>query len=298
MRISSAIAMLLAAGCALAFTGCSSDAPHLPVAAGAPQWAGLTPAERAQRVHDYDARLQNGVAACMKQKGFTYVPVIRTTTDSENDPDSYTALQAERSKYGFFIFAPYALPDDPQVKQRTAPPSTHADDPNIAILAALPADQHAAYTKALQGEPTASSASASGTAGPGATTTRAPGCLTTGTLAAGPDPRPTLTTTQMAQVQHMFRSGIQKALDSYAACLKTKGYSVPADPQQMLSTVYGTEAAKLEGLKKQGPLNLSTAQTALTGEIAAALTDLDCGKSWYQLHDEEVLAMHPELAPS
>jgi hypothetical protein len=287
----------------------------MPTAPGAQAWARLSPAARAGQMQDYQVRVQDAVAACMKGRGFTYIPYVQPGQD---DPyagydGAYVRQRAERAKYGFFLFAPYVYPGDPLVEQRTggARPSV-GTDPNTAVAAKLAPGRMKAYQAALNGSvaqgapasaggvPASARASApAGRATSGAQPSAQPGavrgCVQVGRAAAGPGPMPTLSVNDQKTVQRLFHDRIFNALNGYASCLAGKGYKVPGDPQQMLSTVYGTVAVKLDALKKKGAIGPASARSELNGEIKAALTDIDCGRTWYELHDQETRAMYPGI---
>lgn len=290
MRRTTSVAVLFTAGSLLTIAACASGStsPPLPVVPGAVAWSRLTPAERAYRVDDYEHRVQDAIAACMKTMGFTYLPDYQADTASATvSDDSYEQRRTLRAKYGFFLFAPYAYPDDPAVKERIKEPAA-ASDPNAAAVAKLAPAEQKAYAKALDGD------GAAGAVAPSATPS-SPGCRSTAATAAGPDPRPKLTVAQQNQVRDHFHVSLAAALRSYSSCLKGKGFNVPDDPQAMLSTVYEAESSKLATLQKRGRIDAATAKAELGSEITAALTDIDCGQSWFRLHDQETRALRPDL---
>jgi len=257
-----------AAVCLLALAACGNAAPAPAAGAPAPGW-----------LH-YQARAQQDTAACMTRAGWRYVP------GQPPDPNSYPVLLAERQAFGFFLFAPYAEPQNAAVRQHDLVPGTDdlaaPGNPDAAVIAALPAARLAAYDTALYG---------AGQEGGG----RSGGCLLAGQEAAGPPPQPT--GTYITQVQASYRAAISAALGSYSSCLSRAGYAVPADPQLLLQAVFDDEQVALRTALRHGHLTAAAARAGMAREVTAALTDLRCGRTWYQLHDSEVNQMYATVSP-
>jgi hypothetical protein len=103
-----------------------------------------------------EVKIENAIADCMKQQGFTYVPFAQVyeSPDSPRFRYAYASSLLEpedkvrqwRKKYGFGTVAAVLFPNDTQV----APPKERVN-PNNAITAALDPAQLKAYYKALLG---------------------------------------------------------------------------------------------------------------------------------------------------
>lgn len=251
-------------------TGCSAT----PAAVGTP------PAKQDKR-HQIEATQ----ADCMKQKGFRYVPYTQKMDLPEQRKKAFTgdyaAMKAERTKYGFFVFAAFVYPKEmnsPAVK-----PDNPDIDPNWAILNALSPAQRKAYQKASTA------------------------CeLDAITKVTGR--RVTSLQDWTTQMDEAIKARTERELDgdpkivepaaAMADCLKAKGYRIDSNKPTALEDrgrvafeAQKTEIAKNDDIPDTGlekgqyfePTNLTPdeARPYLNKEVKAALDDLECGKDFY-----------------
>ncbi|MGW4101815.1 hypothetical protein [Streptomyces sp. NPDC004976] len=222
---------------------------------------------------------ENAIAACMKQRGFSYTPVAEPYTSpgaasSAVDGQDYDLAKKYRQKYGFGLFAHAVYPNDPAVA-----PVEMKPDPNDSYRDSLPAAQQKAYDKALgkldgvRDTPTPQ---------------RPPkdGCVAKAELKVyGPAKSKAEQERENAEQQERDKQAGQalngdpqlvSLAQGYAACLRKQGITVsttqPTGIGDMVkfqvSAQIVSEPSKEEALPK------------LAREIDLALEDLECGKQF------------------
>ncbi|KES04894.1 hypothetical protein BU52_22910 [Streptomyces toyocaensis] len=222
---------------------------------------------------------ENAIAACMKERGFSYTPVAEALTSpgeaaSAIDGEDYALAKKYRQKYGFGLYAPAVYPNDPALASAEVKP-----DPNDAYLDSLPAAQQKAYKKAL-GQLEGIDDSAAPPRPP------KDGCVAQAELKVEGPPkskaeqerenaRQTERDKQAGQALNGDPQLVSLAQE-YAACLRKKGITVtttqPTGIGDMVKFQVGaqvlSEPSKEEALPK------------LAREIDLALKDLECGKQF------------------
>nr|WP_221382952.1 hypothetical protein [Actinoplanes polyasparticus] len=219
---------------------------------------------------DFAARqlkVENLIADCMKQKGFSYVP--HTSTSTANRADLYVGrpslLQSDdvvrplRQKYGFGVAAKEVYPNDPTV----APPKGGAtENPNNKIREELDDAQRAAYDKAMGDE-------------------GAPGCVeeASKTVFGTTDLRRSQADAKRAIEKFQADKAVVAAAQQYADCLRGKGYRIttgkPGEVEVFLLDQVRPATIPAVGDEDTAP-GSGDPRTALAKEIKKAVADLDC----------------------
>lgn len=240
-------------------------------------------------------KLEDMIADCMKQRGFTYVAHPSVVDDSSGrsanwirgtDPAlvPYAQLKTFREKYGFGIYSADVYPHDPQVAMRRSDPSAN---PNNAIIAALSPAQKQAYDVAMNGPGPEAKA---GQPAPPSVPAAQQGCAEKASLAVYGD------SSQNAQAQQQqaassdaayrdFQTNPQlvAAAQTYASCLRQQGYQVssalPGDVDRVMQQTVLQQRRNAGG----DTIDANTARAGLQNEIKMALADLECGKSYEAL---------------
>ncbi|MEV0584257.1 hypothetical protein [Nonomuraea sp. NPDC050310] len=132
----------------LVVTGCAAGAPA--GTAGGPAPASPSATATAKSLEEQERAAEEWKAACMKRKGFRYVPFVpkrpKTADAAKLDNGDYEATKRYRAKYGFHAFAALVMPKDPQAN----PASMYDDNPNDKITSKLSESQAASYFKASE----------------------------------------------------------------------------------------------------------------------------------------------------
>jgi hypothetical protein len=292
--------------------GCGSSDDGAAAGAGGTGSAS-TAATRNAAAKDYwaqkESQLQNQLADCMKQHGFTYIAQSAAAPVAEADqkdgrmaftgmrslqqPDD--KLRQWRSKYGFGdALALSVYPHDPQVKlsdrARSATRSNRTKDPNAAIVAALDPAQRAAYNKALVGDADGHGYDAKEGKSAKRKKNFDDSCsgqesaaLSASLLAEESSAEAVAHRATQKKVKAQFKSDpeVAAAAGTYADCLKQRGYLLKdKNPLYFESDL----TQKLLGTDDEAfNYSRSEAKQKLAQEIKIALDDLECRAPYAKL---------------
>ena len=291
----------LAALSVVLIAGCGSSESTSPTAAPAANEqsateSGSTTADSAATSDNPEVKIENLIADCMKQQGFTYIPhpSVYETADSPRlrYGGGYSYLQPDsdvrkwREKYGFGFAATLVYPNDPQVQQRET-----AANPNDAIVAALDSARKKAYNKAFSGaangegyDPKTASRKDAGKLEKDFNNS----CQGKASELRTKDAKAAQPSTAKKAANHKlvlkFRndSDVADVAQKYSDCLKGRGYKVSFDNTEPIS-VYSAVTQSLSQNYEAATKNKSAAKQALTKEIKLALDDVDCRTAYAKL---------------
>lgn len=229
--------------------GGASPSPSASAAVVGPEEFGLTMEELALRVEQVEAAVRD----CMTTAGFEYVPVDFATVKAAMDSDKTAPGVSEEdfvAQFGYGITTSF---DDPVVEAGKG-------EQNVAIFAALPAPDQAAYSRALWGDrPDVTLARAledEDFAGTG-------GCTRSAAEQSFSSEELTGTYINPGDVLLEQDPRVVAALEEWATCVRDAGYE------------YGHPDEVEEDLSQQLDEVLAGADPAsLTGPAQAALTEL------------------------
>ncbi|WP_219519465.1 hypothetical protein [Nonomuraea ceibae] len=237
------------------------------------------PSPETQAAYEKKAAMEETRAACMQDKGLTYLaePIVKHTWqpgERERLAGDYEALRAHRAKYGFGVWSKLVYPRDPAVNPVSG---ESVNNKNLMAMTADELKEWRAADDACFAEAAAKHLGLTVTSQRGDYLTQLNAALDTSVATLDKDKR-------------LVRLGKR-----FAACLgisDTKP-SALAERGRSTFTKQATQVAKKlrksplpktpEGrtLALMPPLKPEQAKPYLDKEIKAALKDLECGKSFY-----------------
>ncbi|MFC4508384.1 MULTISPECIES: hypothetical protein [Streptomyces] len=230
--------------------------------------------------------VENAIADCMKEQGFTYTPTapFDPVASWATDGADYDLTEKYRKKYGFGYTARAVYPDDSQLSSR----SESEPSANSKYLDTLTPAQKTAYEKALGAPPEGKSGEQDWT-----------GCMGTANkkVYGSTSPQELLSSSSKNQENAQALNGDQELVglaQSYATCLKREGIPVTTTQPTSIGEMVKLQAAQaapagggsIPGAAENAdgdstePLSKEEALPLLTKEIALATKDLECGKDF------------------
>ncbi|MGW0296480.1 hypothetical protein ACWDYK_07135 [Streptomyces anthocyanicus] len=223
---------------------------------------------------------ENAMAACMRAKGFTYTPHVRSdeVAFTPVDGEDYDAAKKYREKYGFGLYAGAVYRDDPNVFGSAASNKQQDHNPDAAYLDSLTPAQKEAYKKAT-GEKLRNGKKDLG-----------PGCLRDAREKAyGPEKslaeseQETAEESQRALADQQALNGdpqLVSLAQEYAGCLTKAGIPVTTTQPTSMGDMVKFQVG--DTIPADGILSLDKdeALARLTHEIGLAEKDLECGKKF------------------
>ncbi|MEV7992612.1 hypothetical protein AB0O67_11980 [Streptomyces sp. NPDC086077] len=290
-----------AATCVLVLTGCSQSGKTSPgSAASAGSASAPTTAANGELAVPQDADeetkkqylYQNALAACMREKGFTYTPRVESA-EAERFPfdgQDYELAKEYRAKYGYGVtYARVVYPNDVNAIGSRAYTEKYETSPDQEYRDSLSPAQQRAYEKAF-GELVLVDGKK----------TELPGCRKDAELRAYGPEKSEAERAREADAARAADRAAQQALDGdpqlvslaqdFASCLRDEGITVTTtQPTSIGDMVKFAVNGQGENVDK---LNKETARAKLAQEINVALADLECGKEFRAAYFPK-LAKHP-----
>ncbi|MER6953592.1 hypothetical protein [Streptomyces sp. NPDC000618] len=231
--------------------------------------------------------VENAIADCMKEQGFTYTAVAPVDPASSwaTDGADYELTKKFRQKYGFGYTARAVYPDDPEL---VGDRSANEPSANAKYVETLTPAQKTAYDKALGSVPGSEKGQNDWT-----------GCLATANkkVYGSTSPKELLDASSRSQENAQALNGDQKLVglaQSYASCLKRDGIPVTTTQPTSIGEMVKLQASASAPAGGGGPaaaaenpdgtstesMSKEEALPLLTKEIALAMKDLECGKDF------------------